>query len=82
MPGGVVQLARQARSPILPVVSLAADPLWQFAIQPRIALTPGGSIEQDTADILQHVEGQILAHPDLWSWPHRRWRKFPVAQPA
>jgi lauroyl/myristoyl acyltransferase len=79
MPGGVVQLARQARAPILPVVSLAADPVWHFAIQPRIALTPGGSIEEDTAEILRHVEGQILAHPDLWSWPHRRWRKFPVA---
>ncbi|MET0280961.1 MAG: lysophospholipid acyltransferase family protein, partial [Steroidobacteraceae bacterium] len=37
MPGGVVQLARQARSPILPVVSLAADPLWHFAIEPRMA---------------------------------------------
>jgi KDO2-lipid IV(A) lauroyltransferase len=82
MPGGVVQLARQTRSPILPVVSLAADPVWQFAIEPRILLTPGGSIEADTAEVLRHVEGDIRAHPELWSWHQRRWRKYPIAERA
>src|SRR5690606_19076481 len=33
MPGGVVQLSRSARAPILPVVSLAADPVWHFQIE-------------------------------------------------
>jgi lauroyl/myristoyl acyltransferase len=78
MPGGVVQLARQTRAPILPVTSLAADPVWHFAIGPRLALAPGGTIEQDTADVLKHVEAQILAHPELWSWQQRRWREFPL----
>lgn len=82
MPGGVVQLARQTRSPILPVVSLSADPVWHFAIEPRIALTPGGSIESDTAEVLRRVEADILAHPQLWSWHQRRWRKYPIAEPA
>ena len=81
MPGGVVQLARSARSPILPVVSVAADPVWHFAIEPPLTLLPGGSIAEDTAVVMQHVEAQILARPQLWSWHHRRWRKFPVAQP-
>lgn len=81
MPGGVVQLARQARAPILPVVSLAADPVWHFAIEPPLTLLPGGTIAEDTAEVLKHVEAQILARPELWSWHHRRWRKFPVAQP-
>ena len=79
MPGGVVQLARSARSPILPVVSIAADPVWQFAIEPPLTLLPGGSIAEDTAVVMRHVEAQILARPQLWSWHHRRWRKFPVA---
>nr|PZN60798.1 MAG: hypothetical protein DIU62_14205 [Pseudomonadota bacterium] len=79
MPGGVVQLARSARAPILPVVSLAADPVWHFAIEPPLALLPGGSIAEDTAEVLRHVESQILARPELWSWHHRRWKKFPVA---
>jgi KDO2-lipid IV(A) lauroyltransferase len=79
MPGGVVQLARQTRAPILPVTTLAADPVWRFAIEPKLSLPPGGTIEQDTAAVLKHVEGQILAHPELWSWQQRRWRDFPVA---
>jgi len=29
--------------------------------------------------VLRHAEQQILAHPDLWSWHQRRWRKFPLA---
>jgi len=80
MPGGVVQLARQSRAPILPVASLAADPHWHFQIEPRLALVPGGTIEQDVIAVARHVEGQILAHPELWSWHQRRWREYPVAQ--
>jgi KDO2-lipid IV(A) lauroyltransferase len=82
MPGGVVQLARQTRAPILPVTTLAADPRWHFTIEPRLQLIPGGSIEDDTAAVLKHVEGQILAHPELWSWQQRRWCDFPVAPGA
>ena len=82
MPGGVVQLARQTRAPILPVTTRAADPVWRFTIEPRLQLVPGGTIEQDTAEVLQRVEAQILAHPELWSWQHRRWRNFPVARSA
>jgi KDO2-lipid IV(A) lauroyltransferase len=79
MPGGVVQLARQTRAPILPVSTLAADPVWHFAIEPRIAFQPGGTVEEDTAVALAKVEQQILAHPELWSWHQRRWRKFRLA---
>ncbi|HUG72139.1 MAG TPA: lysophospholipid acyltransferase family protein [Steroidobacteraceae bacterium] len=82
MPGGVVQLARQARAPILPVVTLAAEPRWHFMIQSPIQLRPGGSLESDSCEVLQHVEAAILARPQLWSWPHRRWRNFPVAPTA
>jgi lauroyl/myristoyl acyltransferase len=79
MPGGVVQLARQTRAPILPVATLAADPVWHFAIEPRINFQPGGSVEEDTGVVLQQVERQILAQPGLWSWHQRRWRNFPLA---
>ncbi len=79
MPGGVTQLARQVRTPILPVEPLAAEPVWHFAIRPRLLLPPGGSIEEDTAWMLRHVEAQILEHPELWSWHQRRWREFPLA---
>jgi lauroyl/myristoyl acyltransferase len=79
MPPGVVQLARHSRAPIVPVTSLAADPRWHFRIEPRLALAPGGTIEEDMATVLKHVEGQIMAHPELWSWHQRRWRKHPLS---
>jgi lauroyl/myristoyl acyltransferase len=81
MPGGVVQLARHSRAPILPVTTLAADPIWHFAIEPRLVLQPGGTVEEDTAQVLQHVEKQILDHPGLWSWHQRRWKHSPMASP-
>lgn len=79
MPGGIVQLARQTRAPIVPIRSLAVDPVWHFQIEPRLQLLPGASFEEDMATVLGHVERQILARPELWSWPHRRWRKYPIA---
>jgi KDO2-lipid IV(A) lauroyltransferase len=79
MPGGVIQLSRSTRAPMLPVTAVAADPVWHFAIEPPLVLPPGGSIEEDTAKVMRHVEAQILAHPELWSWQHRRWRKYPLA---
>lgn len=79
MPGGVVQLARQSRAPILPVTTMAADPLWHFTIEPRIHFEPGGTVEEDTGVVLRHVEAQIMAHPELWSWHQRRWKYFSMA---
>jgi lauroyl/myristoyl acyltransferase len=29
--------------------------------------------------VLRHVEQQIMAHPELWSWHQRRWRNFALA---
>lgn len=82
MPGGVVQLSRSTRAPMLPVTALAADPVWHFGIEPPLVLPPGGSIEEDTATVMRHVEAQILAHPGLWSWQHRRWRQYPLPERA
>ncbi len=80
IPSGLVQLARQSRAPIVPVTSLGVDPVWHFRIEPRFTLIPGGCIEEDTAAVAKYVEGQILAHPEMWSWHHRRWRKYPLPE--
>lgn len=79
MPAGPVQLARQARAPVLPVETLAAGPVWCFAIRPQVALAGSGPIEADLARLLQLTERQILERPQLWSWHHRRWRNYPLA---
>ncbi|HMA10264.1 MAG TPA: lysophospholipid acyltransferase family protein [Steroidobacteraceae bacterium] len=80
MPGGVMQLARQTRAPIVPVVALESDPVWRFAIEPALRFQPGGTLEEDMAVVLAEVERQILAHPELWSWQQRRWRDFALAE--
>jgi lauroyl/myristoyl acyltransferase len=79
MPGGVVQLARQARAPIVPVITLAADPVWKFEIEAPIPLQTGATLEEDVKVVLRHLEQQILARPELWSWHQRRWRKYALA---
>ena len=80
MPGGVVQLARQTRAPIVPIVTLAADPVWHLEFESRLVLPPGGTVEEDVAQVLRYMETKIRTRPELWSWPHRRWRHFPVAE--
>lgn len=82
MPAGVVQLARQSGAPILPVVTLAADPVWHFAIREPLVLPAGGSLAEHTAFILRDMEREILARPQLWSWPHRRWCNYPLDSSA
>jgi KDO2-lipid IV(A) lauroyltransferase len=80
MPGGVMQLARQTRAPIVPVVAVAAEPVWQFAIQPAMTFLPGGTLEEDMGVVLHETERQILERPQLWSWHHRRWRDFALSE--
>ena len=83
MPGGVMQLARQTRAPIVPVDTLAADPVWRFADEAGA----GDSARRHAGTghgrwCCRKSERQILAHPQLWSWQQRRWRGFPLAAHA
>jgi lauroyl/myristoyl acyltransferase len=79
MPAGPAQLARHTGAPILPLVTLAAEPIWHFAIEPPVQRAPDSTLEDDLSLLLQMTERQLLERPHLWSWPHRRWRKFPLA---
>jgi len=79
MTGGVAQLARHARAPVLPMATLAAEPRWQFVIAPPLVTEPGSTLDADTERLVRLTESQILAHPQLWSWPHRRWARAPLA---
>ena len=78
MPAGPAQLARASRSPVLPVLTTSADPLWRFAVQPPLALGKA-SLQADVAALVDATERMVLRHPQLWSWQQRRWRKFPAA---
>ncbi len=78
MPAGPAQLARAAKAPLLPVATVGATPLWRFEIGPPVELGTG-SLETDLQSLVRLTEQQVLAHPQLWSWHHRRWRKLPPA---
>jgi lauroyl/myristoyl acyltransferase len=79
MPAGPAHLARRSGAPILPLVTLGADPAWHFTIEPAVPLTPGNPLEVDIETLVRLTERQLLERPQLWSWPYRRWRKFPLA---
>lgn len=82
MPAGPAQLARVARAPVLPMATVAAEPRWRFSIEPAVVLE-GPAFEDDLARLVSITERQVLAHPELWSWHQRRWRRhrLPADQP-
>jgi KDO2-lipid IV(A) lauroyltransferase len=79
MSAGPAQLARQSGAPVLPLVTTAAEPVWKFTIGAPVARIPGAPLESEAAGLARVTEQNILRHPELWSWHHRRWRKFPMA---
>ena len=78
MSAGPAQLARAAKAPLLPVATIAATPVWRFAIEPPLSLGRA-SLEADAATLVAATERIVLGQPQLWSWPQRRWRKFSTA---
>lgn len=79
MPAGPAQLARHSHAPVLPFETLAARPQWHFRIHPPIERAAGSTLEDDAAQMLRTLEAMVHRHPELWSWPHRRWRLYPPA---
>ena len=79
MPGGPAQLARHAEAPVLPVATVAVEPVWRFEIRSAIPRQADASLEADVESLLRASEQMIMSNPQWWSWHHRRWRRFPLA---
>jgi KDO2-lipid IV(A) lauroyltransferase len=79
MPAGPAQLARHADAPVLPVATVAVEPVWRFEIRSPIPRQADASLETDVEGLLRASEQMILSNPQWWSWHHRRWRRFPLA---
>jgi KDO2-lipid IV(A) lauroyltransferase len=77
MPAGPAQLARLSGAPVLPVVTIASDPVWRFAIDAPVPRTAGATLASDVEELARVTERQVLQYPHLWSWHHRRWCKYP-----
>lgn len=78
VPAGPAHLARHARTPVLPVMAAACDGIWRFRIEPPLTLAPG-PLAADVERLARASERQMLLHPELWGWHHRRWHKQPFA---
>jgi KDO2-lipid IV(A) lauroyltransferase len=81
---GPAQLARHARTPVLPVHATGHDGAWHFRIEPALPRAEG-PLATDVERLARASERQILLHPELWSWHHRRWHRQPfpgAAMPA
>ena len=81
MTAGPAQLARASRAPVLPLVALAATPLWHFTLEAPLAMNHE-SLQADVEFLVGVTERQVLRAPQLWSWHHRRWCKFPMTPAA
>jgi phosphatidylinositol dimannoside acyltransferase len=75
---GPAQLSRHTQAPVLPVLATGYDSAWCFRIEPPLA--PASGPQDAVVERLARAsERQVLLHPELWSWHHRRWYKHPFA---
>lgn len=77
MPAGPAELARRAGVPVLPALPLGGEAVWHFRIGEALELPPD-STEASAAVLAGAMEAHIRAHPELWSWHHRKWRRLPI----
>lgn len=75
LPAGPPRLALATGAPVLVALPLAAEPAWRFTIGKPMDVA-GSGIEKVAAAMAHAMESHILAHPELWTWHHRRWRKL------
>ena len=73
MPGGVPGLALRCGVPVIPIHLEAAEPDWIFRV--------GSALQGDNEDALldaicASMEQQVRRLPELWSWHHRRWKRY------
>lgn len=81
MPAGPARLALKTGAAVLPALALAAEPAWRFVIGEQIRLRPEVSVEDATRNLTGIMESHIRRHPELWTWHHRRWRRYPFIDP-
>ncbi len=77
MPAGTVELARRAKVPVLPALTIAAEPVWRFCIDEPVWLDSATKIDFQVAELSQIMSDHIRRQPQLWTWHHRRWKRYP-----
>lgn len=76
LPAGPFRLAQRSGAPVLTAFATAAEPNWRFEISAPLDLGAGDDATA-AAVVARAMESHIRAHPGLWTWHHRRWRRYP-----
>ena len=83
---GLAQLAARAQTPVIPM-SMFRDPDGLHHMRLGTPLPPPpahgpDSVLDATRQYTGILEDIIRAHPEQWTWGHRRWRTRPTDMPA
>lgn len=73
-PTGVLKLAERTGVPIIPIDAVARLPNWVFEVGE--ALPTGPDLDATLDVVVAHMEARVRAHPALWSWHQRRWKRY------
>jgi lauroyl/myristoyl acyltransferase len=80
MPTTVVRLVQRTGCPLIPVLPESADDGWDFRVHQPLALPDDP--DEAMAMVVDTMAGHIAAHPELWTWHHRRWRRDSLVSAA
>jgi len=73
MPSGIPSLAVRTGAPVFPIHAETASPEWRFRVHPPlVADSPDAMLDA----MLASMQDQIILHPGLWAWHHRRWKRY------
>ncbi|MBL36899.1 MAG: hypothetical protein CMP07_00660 [Xanthomonadales bacterium] len=73
MPSGIPSLAVRTGAPVFPVHAEAAAPEWRFRVHPPLIADDADAMLDA---MLASMQSQIMRHPELWAWHHRRWKRY------
>jgi len=60
-------------APVFPVHAEAAAPEWRFRVHPPLIADDADAMLDA---MLASMQSQIMRHPELWAWHHRRWKRY------
>ena len=85
---GPVRLAMATGAPVLPAFlhRERGDPMRHVArIRAPLVLAEGdgeAALLENARRMTRAIEREVDGAPEMWSWPHRRWRTQPPAEPS
>ena len=82
LPAGPPELIRRSGAPVLFARPLPPDARWQFRVEALDGVARDADAQTIAERLAEVIVGQIRRYPQLWTWHHRRWRRYPFADAA